>query len=32
MPEVFQQGSKKVGTKSLIREKNVPDGKAIETG
>jgi hypothetical protein len=32
MPEEFEQDSKKGYTKSLIREKNAPDGKAIETG
>jgi hypothetical protein len=32
MPEEFERNSKKEGTKSLIREKNDPDGKAIETG
>jgi hypothetical protein len=32
MPEEFERDSKKGCTKSLIREKNAPDGKAIETG
>jgi hypothetical protein len=32
MPEEFEQDSKKGCTKSLIREKNAPDGKALETG
>lgn len=32
MPEEFERNSKKGYTKSLIREKNDPGVKAIETG
>jgi hypothetical protein len=32
MPEELERDSKKEDTTSLIREKNDPDGKAIETG